>query len=349
MNEKKKVDKTRNKKRKNRMYTQKKYNMKKIYGGGVTYYLAKHALKKAKNGLNTNTEYHFNKTNNINGGNSIEQNTKKQWDLIKSSKNVQNTIASAKNIYKNLSGSQNENEKKIKKNESEIETLKKEKETVNDDRKNEINETILKLQEENKKMENLNKFDVSKGLQNIGKGLGNFTKGVFESKPKKEFDNKEKTLIIEKLQKMEEKKELTKDEFNYLINYLNQPQLPSYSSLMGNTQKLLQNVSSMIPKQPSNNETTIVAAMVPNYYDTYNKNSLPNEKDIKLSENIFLVNESDVVTSNYISSSLNGVDNFLAAILNECSGAGCKNGQLPKFKVENKITFTDNRNLLNPK
>jgi hypothetical protein len=36
MNKKKIVYKTRNKKRKNRMYTKKKYNMKKIYGGQDT-------------------------------------------------------------------------------------------------------------------------------------------------------------------------------------------------------------------------------------------------------------------------------------------------------------------------
>jgi hypothetical protein len=350
--------KSRNKQRKNTRKSKKIYKMKKIYGGEddirpdntiqgeVSIINQPEEESQVPITPNPPTQQPP-PSKNQNAYSSFKTGINKIGEKIKEGK--QSTLKSASNVFSNLSGSENENEKQIRLNETEIEKLKKEKETANETRKNEINELLLKLQQENESLKKESKFDVSKGLRNIGEGLGNFGKGLFQSlKPTKkiEFNDQEKKKIVEKLKAMEQKKELTQSELNYLIEYLNKPSiLPSYHSLMSNVGKSLQSITEST-SEPTSSETTIIAAMVPNYYDSYNKNVVPSEKDTKISEPIFLVNESNPNTSNYVVSNLNSVDNFLGAILNECSGAGCKNGKLPQFKSENKITITDNRNML---
>jgi hypothetical protein len=264
---------------------------------------------------------------------------------------TKSTGTSIQNVVDNLSGSENENEKKIKNNESEIEKLKKEKETADENRKNEINETILKLQEENDSIKKLTKYDVSKGLRNIGEGIGNFSKGLlksFQPAKKIEFNGEEKEKIIQNLRKMTENGQLTENELNHLIDYLNQPQsvIPSglSNSLKGLSNFIATTQSSNIPTK--NSETRITSAMVPNYYENYSKTNIPNNDKLKISENIFLVNEDKSSTGDFIFSNLNSVDNFLAVVLNECSGSGCKSGQFPKYKAENTMTISDNREIL---
>ena len=375
--------KSRNKQRKNTRKSKKIYKMKKIYGGedndpisqptqqeiqqssipttpkpskiqnaystfktGVNKIGSK--IEKSVDSLKSSIETAGEKGKQ--GIDVIQDKTLKQIDMSEKIKEVpSNTLKSVSNVYSNLSGNENETEKQIKLNESEIVKLNKEKETADDVRKNEINELLLKLQQENESLKKELNIDVSKGLRNIGEGLGNFGKGLFQSfKPTKkiEFNNEEKTKIVEKLKVMEQKKELTEAEMNYLIEYLNKPEmLPSYNSVMSNVGKSLQGITEST-SQPTSSETTIIAAMVPNYYDNYNKNVIPSEKDTKISESIFLVNESNSNTSNYVTSNLNSVDNFLGTILNQCSGPGCKNGKLPQFISENKISIRDNRNML---
>jgi len=373
--------KSRNKHRKKTQKTKKIYKMKKIYGGedidpisqptqqettipptvkpskiqnayssfktGVNKIGSK--IEKGVESLKTGIENIGEKGKK--GVDVIQDKTLKQIDIAEKIKEVpSNTLKSVSNVYSNLSGNENETEKQIRLNESEIKNLNKEKETADDPRKNEINDLLLKLQQENESLKKESKIDVSKGLINVGEGIGNFGKGLFQSlKPTKkiEFNNEEKTKIVEKLKLMEQKKELTEPEMNYLIEYLNKPDmLPSYNLVMSNVGKSLQSITESSNTQPNSSETTIIAAMVPNYYDNYNKNVVPSEKDTKISESIFLVNESNSNTGNYVTSNLNSVDNFLGTILNQCSGPGCKNGKLPQFKSENKISIRDNRNML---
>ena len=349
--------KSRNKQRKNTRKSKKIYKMKKIYGGEDDIRpdntiqrevsIINQPEEESQVPITPNPPTQPPPSKNQNAYSSLKTGINKIGEKIKEGK--QSTLKSASNIYSNLSGSENENEKQIRLNETEIEKLKKEKETANETRKYEINELLLKLQQENESLKKESKIDVSKGLRNIGVGLGNFGKGLFQSfKPTKkiEFNNEEKTKIVEKLKLMEQKKELTETEMNYLIEYLNKPDmLPSYNSVTSNVGKSLQNITES-SSQPTSSETTIIAAMVPNYYDNYNKNVIPSEKDTKISESIFLVNESNPNTGNYVTSNLNSVDNFLGTILNQCSGPGCKNGKLPQFISENKISIRDNRNML---
>lgn len=375
--------KSRNKQRKNTRKSKKIYKMKKIYGGEdndpisqpTQQEIQQSTIQTTPKPSNIQNAYSSFKTGVNKIGSKIEKGVEslktsiettgekgKQWiDVIqdKTLKQIDmaekikelpsNTLKSVSNVYSNLSGSENETETQIKLNEFEIEKLNKEKETADDVRKNEINELLLKLQQENESLKKESKIDVSKGLRNIGEGLGNFGKGLFQSfKPTKkiEFNNEEKTKIVEKLKVMEQKKELTEAELKYLIEYLNKrDMLPSYSSVMSNVGNSLQGITKST-SQPTSSETTIIAAMVPNYYDNYNKNVIPSETDTKISESIFLVNEANSNTGNYVTSNLNSVDNFLGTILNQCSGPGCKNGKLPQFISENKISIRDNRNML---
>ena len=321
MSQKKKIYKTRNKKRKNTYKTKKiykKYNMKKKYGGQENVGQVKNIPKPI---------------------NTFQEKVTQQKEKF---------AKSVSNVYSNLSGNKNENEQKLKTNESEIEKLKKEKETANDQRKNEINENILKLQEENEKIEKLTKFDVSKGLQNLGKGVGNIGKGLFDSfKPKKEFNDQEKQQIIQKLKLMTQKKELTENELTYLIDYLNKPPLiPSTNNISESFKGLANMMTPTEQPMPVNSESTITAAMVPNYYEGYSKTSIPTNDKLKISENIYLINESKSNISNFVSSNLNSVDNFLAIVLNECSGSGCSSGQLANYKTENRITVSDNSEIV---
>jgi hypothetical protein len=309
--------KSRNKQRKNRHKTKKIYKMKKIYGGedidpisqptqqesNITqtvkpsrfqnaYSSFKTGVNKIGSKIEKGVESLKTGIENIGekgkkGVDVIQNKTLKQIDIAEKIKEVpSNTLKSVSNVYSNLSGSENETEKQIRLNESEIEKLNKEKETADDPRKNEINELLLKLQQENESLKKESKIDVSKGLRNIGEGLGNFGKGLFQSfKPTKkiEFNNEEKTKIVEKLKIMEQKKELTEAELKYLIEYLNKPDiLPSYNSVMSNVGKSLQGITESTKTEPTTSETTIIAAMVPNYYDNYNKNVIPSEKDNKI-------------------------------------------------------------------
>jgi hypothetical protein len=97
---------------------------------------------------------------------------------------------------------------------------------------------------------------------------------------------------------------------------------------------------------PVNSESTITAAMVPNYYESYSKVNIPTDDKLKISENIYLINESKSNLGNFVSSNLNSVDNFLAVVLNECAGTGCSSGQLAKYKTENRITVSDNSEIV---
>ena len=228
--------------------------------------------------------------------------------------------------------------------------MKKEKEIANEQRKNEINQTIFEIQEKNEEIEKKSKIDVSKGLQNLGKGFGNFSKGLFNSfKPKKEFNDQEKQQIIEKLKLMTQKKELTENELTYLMDYLNKPPqsiLPSTDNMSQTFKGFASMITPTEQSMPVNSESTITAAMVPNYYESYSKINIPTDDKLKISENIYLINESKSNLGNFVSSNLNSVDNFLAVVLNECSGSGCSSGQLAKYKAENRITLSDNSEIV---
>lgn len=256
-----------------------------------------------------------------------------------------------KNIIRNLSGSENSVDKKIRQNEQSIEVLEKEKENADENRKNEINEEIITLLKTKNDLEKGSTADISKGVGKLGEGINSFGKGFFKpSKKTKPFNDKEKEKIVKKLIEMGNKKELSKDEVNYLTNYLSQPEsLLTKVNVSDTVGKTIRGIAEYMTEPDGNSETVITAALVPNYYDSYSKTTLPSEKDMKISESIFLINEGYLNSGDKIFENINGVDNFLAGVLNECAGAGCKNGQLPNFKSKQKITVTDNRGLIKNK
>jgi len=355
--------KTRNKKRL-RFENMKKNNktkknkFKRIYGGEI--------LPALKNGILNAPEYIGKLPGQIvTGVKSIENKIKKKNQELKetsfSEKNLGDkttalafgAVNNTKNIIRNLSGSENSVDKKIRQNEERIELLEKEKENENTDenRKNEINEEIITLLKTKNDLEKGSTADISKTFGKVGEGISSFGKGLFKpSKKTKPFDDKEKQKIVNKLIEMEKKKEISKDELNYLTNYLSQPEsLLTKVNVSDTVGKTITGIAEYITEPVGNSETVITTALVPNYYDSYSKTTLPSEKDMKISESIFLINEGYLNSGDKIFENINGVDNFLAGVLNECAGAGCKNGQLPNFKSKQKIKVTDNRGLIKNK
>ena len=251
-----------------------------------------------------------------------------------------NAYSSTKNIISNLSGSQSKEEKEIQKLKAKIKDIQT---------KNPMNVTdIQKLEKEIEELQRKSKNDVSRGLRKFGEGVATFGQGLFSSK-KSKFSNKEKDDIIKKLGELKTNKQLNQTEYDLLIEYLNQK---SMTDSFGNTtQTLASSVFNSIFGQSDSKttipdvKTKITAAMIPNLYKKYNKIQVTELAELEEGEPIFFLEEySDM--GHKLTSNLNSVDNFLAKILNECLGPGCKNGKDVKFKVDENLV-TDTRPIKN--
>lgn len=247
------------------------------------------------------------------------------------------TGKSTKDIISNLSGSQSKYDKEIQKKKAEIKDIK-----------NKTPSNVTDIQNLEKEIEDLqrkSKNDVSIGLRKFGEGVATFGEGLFSSK-KSKFSNKEKNDIIKKLGELKTKKQLNKNEYDLLIEYLNQKSMTD--SIGNNAQSLQNSVQAFVANAinntlaPSGNSTALMThAMIPNLYEKYNKMNVT-ESENKMEEPIFFVEESHSNMGHQLTANLNSVDNFLAKILNECIGAGCKNGKDIVYKTTNKTKITNN-------